>query len=92
MVTTQGFHIAASWGLLAGPSGAIYGTVGSGLRNYYTGILNEQLAAVGKDKPPQASIDGTYSKKPKVSEKKGEKKRVPLFSFSFQIFCDQFLF
>jgi hypothetical protein len=89
-VTTQGFHIAASWGLLAGPSGAIYGTVGSGLRNYYTGILNEQLAAVGKDKPPQASIDSTYSKKPKVRTK-GEK-RNRFFSFSFQIFCDQFLF
>ena len=60
-----GFHIAASWGLLAGPSGAIYGTVGSALRNYYTGILDKQLAAVGKHMPPQASIDGTYKKKPK---------------------------
>ena len=36
---------------------------------------------MGKDKPPQASIDGTYSKKPKVSEKKGEKTRAPLFVF-----------
>ena len=59
-----GFHIAASWALLAGPSGAIYGTVGSNLRNYHSGILNAQLKAVGKDKPPQASIDGTYRKKP----------------------------
>ena len=48
-----GFHIAASWALLAGPSGAIYGTVGSNLRNYHSGILNAQLKAVGKDKPPQ---------------------------------------
>ena len=55
----KGFHIAATWGKLAGPSGCIYGAVGSGLRNYHSGILDQQLAAVGKGSPPQATQDGT---------------------------------
>lgn len=38
----KGFHIAACWGKLAGPSGAIYGPVGSALRNYHSGILDQR--------------------------------------------------
>ena len=65
VMALKGFHITASWAQLAGPSGAIYGTVGSALRSHHAGILQQQLDACGKGKPPQATIDGCHQKKPK---------------------------
>ena len=59
-----GFHITAAWAQLAGPSGAIYSTVGSALRNHHASILQQQLEATGKAKPPQETIDHCYKKKP----------------------------
>lgn len=62
-----GFHIAAPWALIAGPSGGIYGPVGSALRDYHARILEKQLKAAGKASPPKGSAESVYATKPAPS-------------------------